>query len=823
MKQKLRSEVRFITTRLGRIIHEQAGRHIFDHVEQIRKLSKAIRAHHNPHDIQSKRRLLSRLSAQEAHQIVHAFSLFFQLVNICEDRERVRRLKTKSQSPQSLRWLFHDLKKRGVPSEKVQACLDRLEIQPVLTAHPTEARRRSQLNHVLRLAALSDWGTSQREEIDEILEALWQTSQIRQRHVTPLEEVDHTLFFFDRTIFQAAASFYESFDYELAAVYPSVERRQSFLKFASWVGGDRDGNPFVTPQISQEAMEKHQAVAVAYYDRACGHLIEELSHAVPLGWQLSDRDLVSTQKQDAKPLEIFREKIVLIRQRLRQHQGDANYLLKELEAIRLGLLKQNAKRAANGRIRALIDQVKTFGLHLGELDFRDHSSKLEQDDGKPVQEQLRTIRRLQEKYGSDAANHFIISMTHSANDVMAVLYRAKRVKLASLDIVPLFETIEDLVNSPRIMKDLLTDPDYRTHLKGQNNIQEVMLGYSDSNKDGGYLTANWQLYRAQKNLSLLADSLNVELRFFHGKGGTIDRGGGAGHESVRAQPHASHGGRIRVTEQGEVVSLKYADPFIACRNLEQFTSSVIASQCLPQSISSNQLHQWEQWMDRLSDDAYSFYQQLVYRTPEFKEYFWQATPIDLMDHIRLGSRPSRRKQTRELKQLRAIPWVFALTQSRHLLSAWYGLGYAFSQFIKEESKGEQHLQTMYKKWPFFKMLLNNAEMSLAKTDLYIAKRYASLVQSAHIRHTILDKVETEYHRTVKSVLKICQQRTLLANHPVLAKSIRLRNPYVDPLNYLQIKFLRRWREEKNKRKAEPLLRLLSLTVKGIAFGMKSTG
>jgi phosphoenolpyruvate carboxylase len=351
-----------------------------------------------------------------------------------------------------------------------------------------------------------------------------------------------------------------------------------------------------------------------------------------------------------------------------------------------------------------------------------------------------------------------------------------------------------------------------------------MVGYSDSNKDGGYLAANWFLYRAQKEMSRVADECGVKLRLFHGKGGTIDRGGGASYRSLRAQPHASHDGRIRITEQGEVISLKYSSPDIAQRNLEQLTSAVISAQCLPDPEPvTAQLRQWEAWMDHLARQSFECYQKLVYQTPEFTEYFWQATPIDLIEHLRLGSRPSRRQPTRDLRQLRAIPWVFAWTQSRHLLSAWFGVGHALHEFEQSDADGLQHLRDMYEHWPFFRTVLDNAEMSLAKTDLGVAAQYAAMVRSASVRAKVFGLIEREYDRSVRMVLAVTQRGRLLENQPVLAESIRRRNPFVDPLNHLQIRFLARWRRANDRQRTEPMRRLLALTVNGIAFGMKSTG
>jgi phosphoenolpyruvate carboxylase len=524
-----------------------------------------------------------------------------------------------------------------------------------------------------------------------------------------------------------------------------------------------------------------------------------------------------------QPYEGFRAQLSALRRKLRSGKAKLPEILGTLEEVRNGLLDQKAHRAANGRIQRLLTQVRSFGLHLAELDFRDHSGKLDSAEEEVVAE-LQAIREIQAAHGPRAAHRFIVSMTRSAQDLLQVSRLAARVGVRQLDVVPLFETIQDLENAPAILAELWSDSSYRAHLKRHGQVQEVMVGYSDSNKDGGYLAANWFLYRAQKEMSRLAEEQGVKLRFFHGKGGSIDRGGGGSYRSLRAQPHAAHDGRIRITEQGEVISLKYSNPAIAQRNLEQLTSAVIGIQCLPASEPLlAQLSRWEGHMESLARLSFEFYQQLVYGTPEFATYFYQATPIDLIEHLRLGSRPARRLQSSDIRQLRAIPWVFAWIQSRHLLPAWYGVGHALDTFTRSEPGGLDRLRDMYEHWPFFRTLIDNAELSLAKTDLGIAAEYAAMVRSASVRQKIFGAIEQEYARSVELVLKVAQRHELLENQPVLAQSIALRNPYVDPLNYLQLRFLSRWRRVGEKQRTELLRRLLALTVNGIAFGMKSTG
>ena len=811
MNELLKQEVAHLTGRFDAIIREQAGKKVFNHLQEIRRLAVANRRDGDTASLSTKRAIISNLTVQEAYQIAHAFSLFFQLVNLCEERARVRHLQSAPESSMSLRRLFHDLKKAKVSPEALQRCIDDLDIQPVLTAHPTEAKRRVLLQQMSRLDL--NWNNP-----DEVLEALWQTEEVRQNRISAFQEVDTALYFFDRVIFDTAASFYETFDQELAANFPKVKRKRQFLTFASWIGGDRDGNPFVTPELSIAALDAQAAAVKRFYDQQCDALIAELSHA---NSSRGKKSMLGSTDARFQPYEDYRHRVSELRILLRGDRIAFPDLVTALEEIQAGLRKQRATRAANGRIQRLITQVKTFGFHIAELDFRDHSSKL--DHAQPeLLAQLWTIGAIQKQHGPKAADHYVVSMTRSAEDILAIHRLAKLANVRQIDIVPLFETIQDLDNAERILAELWSNADYREHLKHRGTVQEVMVGYSDSNKDGGYLAANWFLYRAQKNISRIADATGVKIRFFHGKGGTIDRGGGASHRSLRAQPHAAHGGRIRITEQGEVISLKYSNPAIAQRNLEQLTSAVITVNSLP-AQESPLLAQWEVDMDAIARKSFEFFQELIFRTPGFTEYFWQGTPIDLIEHLRIGSRPTRRKASMDIRELRAIPWVFAWTQSRHLLSAWYGVGHALSDFIERHPDGLQRLQKMYAEWPFCTQLLDNAEMSLAKTELGIAREYAGLVEDEEIRKRIFGMIEDDYELSVKMVLKVSGRKQLLENQPVLAQSLRLRNPFVDPLNYLQIRFLKQWRTAPAPERTETLRRLLALTVNGIAFGMKSTG
>ena len=489
-----------------------------------------------------------------------------------------------------------------------------------------------------------------------------------------------------------------------------------------------------------------------YYERQCARLVQEITHASAPPLQRGKAEPAGAVLP-FQPYEAFRAKLAQLRSRLRAGKAEITEIIGTLEEVQRGLLRQDARRAAHGRLQRLLTQARTFGLHLAELDFRDHSGKLDSAPAELLAE-FGTLREIQHAHGPLAARRFILSMTRSAGDLLRLFRLAERARALDVDLVPLFETIHDLENASGILAELCAAPRYRAHLKRRGDVQEVMIGYSDSNKDGGYLAANWFLYRAQKEMSRVAGECGIKLRLFHGKGGTIDRGGGASHRSLRAQPHAAPGGRIRITEQGEVISLKYSNPAIAQRNLEQLTSAVIAVQCLPTAEPvAAQLSQWEEHMNRLARLSLDAYQQLVYHTPEFAEYFWQATPIDLIEHLRLGSRPARRQQTTDIRQLRAIPWVFAWTQSRHLLSAWYGVGHALEEFQRQEAGGLAKLREMYQHWPFFQALLENAEVSLAKTELGIAAQYARLVRSPAVRDKIFGLIRREYDRSVADGLE----------------------------------------------------------------------
>jgi len=897
MDEALRREVRLLTTRLGVIVQEQCGPKTFAAVENLRQLSKQIRQRLDPGLLELKQREVDRLPLARATEVAHAFSLFFHLVNLCEERERIRRLRAyerqEAGAPMSFRHTFSEVRRHRVPLAAVRRLLASMRIEPVLTAHPTEAKRRSVLNHILRLGRTLDIldgeiGPQAEKALDPWIEALWLTDEVRERSLTPTVEIESALVFLEGTIYDLAGTFWDRFRDELARFAPGLKPPPPFLHFGSWVGTDRDGNPAVTPQTSLEAAERLRQSILTYYLRACDRMLTLVSFPcarADLGQRLRrelERDMrrfpATRAFQDVdQPHELYRRKLRVIIWRLERTAENApgaypgaKEFERDVEKLEHLLAEHPSPRVAQlgpGRLRVA---AQVFGFHATNLDFRQHSSatraavdELLRAANLPAQpaavrvesiqrllarpavrlvaspatrrtlEEFRALKEIQSRYGEAAAPHYILSMTASAADVWDVLLLARQVDLvaagrdgrwhASLDVIPLFETLDDLEACPDILAQLFAEPLYRRVLGSRGNFQEVMLGYSDSVKDGGYLAANWALARAQKRLDEVAARHGVSLELFHGKGGTIDRGGGQSHRSIQAQPHAAPGGRLRITEQGEVVSLKYANPAIAERNLEQLVTAVLDAHLLgARRVPAARLAEWEPYLAELAATSRGFYRALVYETPEFLPYFWQATPIDLIERLRLGSRPSRRFGGADLRDLRAIPWVFAWTQSRHFLPSWYGLGWALEKFVADHApQGLTLLRQMHQGWPYFAILIDNAEMSLAKTDLYIAGRYAMLVHSASVREAIFQRIEQEYHRTVRNVLEVCGSSHLLARQPVLAESIRLRNPYVDPLNFLQIRFLREWRRARHT--PPELLHLLQLTVGGIAFGMKSTG
>jgi phosphoenolpyruvate carboxylase len=905
--EALRKDVRFLTTLLGDVIREQEGEKLFQKIEQIRGNAKAIRRDDDATLIEKQKKIILSLTTEDSYKVARAFSIYFQLLNICEETHRVRRIREYEKNPStpldmSLRKLFYDLKKQGISGEEVLSFMSRMEIDLVLTAHPTEAKRRTVLDHLLRISSQlgtidkSDITVFERESavniIKETLEILWQTAEIRQRKVEVLDEVDQTLFFFQRTILDLLPDMQGRVRREFERAYGSkFGQVPPFVRFDSWVGADRDGNPNVTSEITKKTVALQKKIIFRTYFAAIEGLIRKFSQsesAVRISKKMRDsivedqRTLPDLARELARyeANEIYRKKFSFMYERLERSAAGkkggyraAGEFVEDLIIIRESLETNKGPLAAQGGLNRLIDQAQFFGFHLARLDFRDHARKVRQTyvelhgedsfteeailkrlaqapsalrvDGltppsKDIIEQLKAMRWIQEKDSAEVVEDYILSMTERPEDMLSLLCLAKDLKLVKIArgkvresriaVVPLFETIGALERAAEVMERLFSTPLYRSYLKSRGDVQEVMLGYSDSSKDGGYLTANWKLYLAQKRLAEVSERHGVALRLFHGKGGTIDRGGGESHKAILAQPHSAFRGRMKLTEQGEVVAQKYANPVIAERNLEQLISAVVWTNLISKKeVEKNKkIPVWESRMEVISEASFHFYRNLIFETPGFLNFYNEATPIRVMQMTNIGSRPASRGSKKTFEELRAIPWVFSWIQSRYIISAWYGIGYALESYIQERGpQGLEELKEMYEEWAFFRSIVHNAQISLAKTDLRTAEQYALLAEDKVLSKSIHGRIEAEYDRAVKHVLLLSSQKELLDFNRVLKDSIRLRNPYIDPLNYLQVRFLSELKEgiapppgDPKRQKADEVL---LLTVNGIAFGMKSTG
>jgi phosphoenolpyruvate carboxylase len=824
-------------------------------------------------------------SLYERHQLARAFTLYFHLVNLAEEDFRRRRIEFHERGDErermSLSSAVAELRKRRIPAPRLAHALAAWSLEPVLTAHPTEAKRRTLLRHLMALADLFDrWeaaapGSLRRHraesDIRERIEVLWRTKQIRDRGVTVDDEIANVLFFFRRTVFDAVDDFQGVLTDALARHYPSLPPPHP-LRFGTWVGGDRDGNPHVTAASARAALAGQRRLALERLGERLGDLSERLSFASKFGEPIPDlrrslaRDLARFPDARAamtkgEPGEPYRHKCLVLKERVRRTLDGRPggfaapaELLAEMALLRRSLADLGASRSVRGALASVENDVRVFGFHLARLDFRSQAPRVRagaeallgwtpgrdawpalvarglpgpgtSPEARAALREFRDLADLQGEFGPESADHFILSMTRSPEDIWAALYLAREAGLlrpgksgwsSRVDVVPLFETIEDLENADDVMDALWSHPLYRRILRARGGLQEVMLGYSDSNKDGGYIAANWHLDKAQRRLAATARRRNVRLRFFHGRGGSIDRGGGPAHRAILAAPDSAADVHLRITEQGEVVSLKYSHPLIARRNFEQLSGAVLEAAFHPgDGLTSRELSRFRAAMEFLSQSSRAHYRALVDR-PDFMTYFFQATPIDLLENMRIASRPVYRSGARSIKDLRAIPWVFSWTQSRHLLAAWYGVGAGLGAW-----KNREELRDMYRRWPFFAALVDNAQMSLAKADLRIAAHYANLVEDAGVRREIFSRIEREYDVAVEAVLSITRQRSLLENNRVLAETIRRRNSTLEPLHHLQVRTLREWRA--GRPGAEQRLRVLQLTVNGIAAGMKSTG
>ncbi len=865
-RDPLAREVKLLGALLGQVIVEQEGGDALDLVERVRRATIAIRHNGSDTDREHLTADLAGVSLRQAEVLIRSFSLYFQLTNLAEEKQRVRSLRlrerrARGQVDESVGAAVRDLRRRRMSRAELDALVNRLAISPVLTAHPTEARRRTlivALRRVYRLLdALDDprLTPSEDEEIRrrlrEQIAILWHVVPIRATAPGPLDEVRSAMALFDESLFVVVPRVYR-------AVSRALGRADvpAFLGFGSWIGGDRDGNPRVTAAVTSDTMAVQFDHVVRAYENVCRRLAQTITVRAKVDDALADRlaadvrdmPALAREEESRFPDEPFRRRFAYMAERLRRTRvGDAggysspDALLAELDEIAVALVELDLARVVAGELLDLRWQVETFGFHGLSLEVRQHSAVhaatlvAAADDAEvsagvsagEVLETFRAIAQIQQRYGEAACHRYVISFTHAAADVTAVLELAHRAcgdVAPALDVVPLFESADALSGAARIVDELLATDGYRAHLATRGDRQEVMLGYSDSTKESGALASAWMLFGAQAALVEGARRQGVELTLFHGRGGAIGRGGGPMTRAVIAQAAGSVDGRLKLTEQGEVVADRYVNPQIALRHLEQLTfatleASAPRSAALPARAA--------EVMDELAATARAAYRGLVWETPEFESYFGQATPIAELSALSIGSRPAARGATSEaprLESLRAIPWVFAWSQSRTNLPAWFGTGTALAAFRDVHgAAGLRTLRSLYEEWPFLSAVLDTAEMVLAKADMAVAARYASLASGPGARD-LWDRIRNEYESSVEQILAVTGRERLLDNMPVLQRSIGLRNPYVDSLSELQVLLLARLRAlpADDAQRAE-LLRLVHLTVSGVAAGLQNTG
>ncbi len=904
----LREDIRLLGRILGDTLREQEGEATFALIENIRRAAVRFRKSQDDRDRAQLEQMLDALSPEETLLVVRAFSYFSQLSNIAEDlhHNRRRRAHLKAGSPPqegSMQLVLDHVQEKKLGIADVQAFFDKAVISPVLTAHPTEVQRKSILNCQLIISSL----LSERDRIEMTPEELadneetlhrfvlilWSTRMLRTSKLSVQDEVKNGLTFYDYTFLREIPKLYSGLEKQIEARFGQRIELPPFLRVGSWIGGDRDGNPFVTHEVMLNAAQRHSSTALDYYLAETELLNSRLSLSSRLVNITPELEAFAAQSPDKDPNredEPYRRALIAVYARLVatsehlghrvhhlhpvtkevKHYANAAEFIAELDIIIDSLEHHGALYLSRGRMAYLRRAVEVFGFHLAPLDMRQHSGVHEQvvsellvnagvadyttlnegarreallvalQTSKPlspdlekfsevVQGELRLMfaaANIHQRFGKAALPNYIISKTDAVSDLLEVALMVQQSGLLKgnaldLNIIPLFETIEDLRGCGVIMDELFSIPFYRELLNSRDNTQEVMLGYSDSNKDGGYLTANWELYKAEVELVQVFEKHGIELRLFHGRGGTVGRGGGPSFQAILAQPPGSVNAQIRITEQGEVISSKYSDPEIGRRNLEILVAATMEATLVHHHGDDSTMPEFHRIMEAMSLDAFAAYRKLVYETPGFTDYFFAATPIREIAELNIGSRPSARRATNKIEDLRAIPWVFSWGLSRALLPGWFGFGSAVKQFIgREGDAGLKQLQSMYQNWAFFRGMLSNMDMVLSKTDMGIASRYAELVPDEALRTKIFGAIEAEWQDTVDMLFAISEVSHLLEDNPALARSLTTRTPYIDPLNHLQVGLLHRHRAGDTDEKVK---RAIHLTINGIAAGLRNSG
>ena len=853
--------------------------------------------------------MVTGASLDQAEVLIRVFTRYLQLINLAEDNDRIRRMRAKEGEhlpgarPGSLREAVHFLRDQGMSPRQLEELLARAEVTLVLTAHPTEARRRTTVEKLARIFAIlrelderklpPGEEQAMREHLAATIQELWSSDATRSLTPSVRDEVLGGLVYFRATLVEVLPLLYRELEDAVAAAYPDDEFEvPSLLTFGSWIGGDRDGNPYVTPQVTVETLDLMRSMCLEILEERVAALARRLSVSrrligeapllEPLLEDLGARfPEIAAERERRVPNEPYRRLVALLVERLAatRQDGPESYtgpgaLLEDLRLLERSLLDQGQHLIAAGELHDVIRQVEVFGFHFARLDVREHADRhaaavaevlaaggvverydeLSEEDRLAILERevanprplvptdigglseesrdvIETFRRLAGALRgrhAGAVRTYIVSGTEEASDVMEALLLMKESGLsgiggegAMLRIVPLFETGETLERAAEMMGALLDSPTYQAAVQSVGNTQEVMVGYSDSNKDVGYLASTWGTQRAQTELASLFRERGVEFIFFHGRGGSVGRGGGPSNEAILAQPPGTVDGRIKVTEQGEVISAKYSTTQIAHRELELTTSAVLLStlDAVPQP-EPDRMQAFEAAMENMTRSSAAAYRELVCEDPGFGEFFQGATPIAEIASLALGSRPASRKSTSQVEDLRAIPWVFSWTQTRIILPGWYGLGSGLR--AAREDVGLELLQEMWRSWPFFSTLLSNAETALAKVDLRIGERYAALVDDEQVRERIWTQIQTEHELTERELLAVIEHDRVLDRDPVHQSLLDRRNPYIDPLSFLQAELLRRARSGESD-DDDRVRRAISLTIRGIAGGLRSTG
>ena len=902
----LRDDIRLLGRILGDTLREQEGADTFDLIETIRQSAIRFRRDGDPSAKMELEACLGNLCPTDTILVVRAFSFFSQLSNIAEDLHHNRRRRAyqiAGSKPQegSIALALARILETGLGTGEIREFFEKAMIVPVLTAHPTEVQRKSILDRQREIADLltkkdriqltPDELVQNEEDLRRIILTLWQTRVLRSARLTVADEIENGLAFYRYTFLREVAALYGEIEDILEKHLGEKFPLPPFLHIGSWIGGDRDGNPFVTHQVTLRAAERQSTIVMDFYLEEIHKLGRELSQSarlVDISPELEKLAAESPDKSDHRIDEPYRRALISIysrlaatSQKLDHHAAErppvgvsepytsVGEFIEELDILAQSLNAHGSGRVVNGRLRQLRRTAEVFGFHLAPLDMRQHSGvheetveELFRHAGKPgypdlgedekcawlldeielprplraphaeyhMQSELDildTAGDIHRLYGREALPNYVISKTASVSDMLEVALLLKEAGLLKpgkdpmlhINIIPLFETIEDLRGCGAIMERLFSIPYYMKLIESRNGVQEVMLGYSDSNKDGGFLTANWELYKAEVELVNVFRKHNVTLRLFHGRGGTVGRGGGPSYQAILAQPPGSVNGQIRITEQGEVIASKYSDPEIGRRNLERMVAATMEATLIHHKQQHNSEH--FRAMEEMSLEAFETYRDLVYETPGFIRFFREATPINEIAELHIGSRPASRKASDRIEDLRAIPWVFSWGLNRIMLPGWYGFGTAAESFIQREGdKGVVLLREMYASWPFMQTLLSNMDMVLGKTDINIASRYAELVGDKPLSEAIFERIKSEHEKTVKMLFLVTGNRELLQDNPTLRRSIRNRSPYIDPLNHLQVNLLKRFREGDSEEKVK---RAILLSVNGIAAGLRNSG